>query len=123
MCRRVAISRSSSDAESPLRAARSEKDRPPVSARIFAIVDVFDALTSKRPYKDPLSFEETMKILHEGKGTHFDTTILDAFNQIASSLYEQFSNREDETLKTGLSELTQKYFSEDFDSILLRRKN
>ena len=38
----------------------------PINARIFAIVDVFDALTSKRPYKDPFSFDKTIEILKNG---------------------------------------------------------
>ncbi|MEK7877141.1 MAG: HD domain-containing phosphohydrolase, partial [Pseudomonadota bacterium] len=44
----------------------------PLGARIFAIIDVFDALTSRRPYKEPLPFDEAMAILERGRGTHFD---------------------------------------------------
>lgn len=47
--------------------------------RITAIADVFDALTTKRPYKDPWSFEEAFGYLHTNAGTHFDTTLVDIF--------------------------------------------
>lgn len=56
-------------------------DNIPLSARIVAIVDVFDALLSKRPYKEPFSIEKTMEILEEGSGTHFDPIVVDKFTQ------------------------------------------
>lgn len=48
----------------------------PLNARIFAIVDVFDALTSRRPYKEPYSFDEAMSILRRDSGSHFDPAIM-----------------------------------------------
>ncbi len=51
----------------------------PLCARIMAVVDVFDALTSKRVYKDAFSFEEAVNIICESRGTHFDPTIIDVF--------------------------------------------
>lgn len=51
----------------------------PVSARILAIADVYDVLTSQRPYKAPLSADEARERLQEGSGKHFDPTILQAF--------------------------------------------
>ena len=51
----------------------------PLSARIVALADVFDALTSRRPYKEPFSFEQTRKVILEGRGTHFDPLIVDGF--------------------------------------------
>lgn len=51
----------------------------PLAARLAAIIDVFDALTSKRPYKDPFAPEQVTAILQEGKGVHFDPDILDLF--------------------------------------------
>ncbi len=47
--------------------------------RITAIADVFDALTTKRPYKDPWTFEEAFGYLQTNAGTHFDTTLVDIF--------------------------------------------
>ena len=51
----------------------------PVAARIMAVVDVFDALTSKRPYRDALPLAEALRIIEEGRGKHFDSRIVDAF--------------------------------------------
>lgn len=51
----------------------------PLSARIMALADVFDALVSKRSYKDPFSFEDAMQIITEESGTHFDPTVVNAF--------------------------------------------
>ncbi len=51
----------------------------PLSARIMAVADVFDALVSRRSYKDPFPFEKAMQIIREGSGTHFDPQIVDAF--------------------------------------------
>ena len=51
----------------------------PLSARIMAVADVFDALVSKRAYKDPYSVEKAMEIIREGKGKHFDPLVAQAF--------------------------------------------
>ena len=51
----------------------------PLSARIMAISDVFDALVSKRSYKEPFTFEAAMDIIREGAGKHFDPVIADVF--------------------------------------------
>lgn len=48
----------------------------PLSARIMAIVDVYDALTSRRPYKDPFSHETAIDIIHADTGTHFDPVLI-----------------------------------------------
>jgi len=86
----------------------------PVSARIFAIADVFDALTSRRPYKKQLSLEKSLEILNEGRGTHFDPTLLDNFNEIAQPLFEQFAHDSNEKLYTKLEIIILKYFSKDY---------
>ena len=44
----------------------------PLSARIMAVADVFDALTSKRVYKPAFPLDEALKIIQEGSGTQFD---------------------------------------------------
>ena len=85
----------------------------PIRARIFAIADVFDALTSKRPYKEPLTYQETIDILEAGRGTHFDPGVLDSFNQISKDLFDNISQRFDDELKNELSELISDYFSSE----------
>lgn len=51
----------------------------PLEGRITAVADVFDALNSKRSYKPAFSLPKCLEILEEGRGTHFDPTVLDAF--------------------------------------------
>jgi response regulator RpfG family c-di-GMP phosphodiesterase len=51
----------------------------PLSARIMAVADVFDALTAKRVYKDPMPFEKAMSIITEGSGSHFDPLCVEVF--------------------------------------------
>jgi putative two-component system response regulator len=51
----------------------------PLAARLMAIADVFDALISRRIYKPPLAHEEALRIISEGRGTHFDPHLVDLF--------------------------------------------
>jgi putative two-component system response regulator len=51
----------------------------PLWGRICAVADVFDAITSERPYKPALPNEEAIRALQEGRGTQFDPRVLDAF--------------------------------------------
>lgn len=54
-------------------------DEIPLPGRICAVADVFDALTSKRPYKEPFSIEKSLEIMKEGRGNHFDPQLIDIF--------------------------------------------
>jgi Response regulator containing a CheY-like receiver domain and an HD-GYP domain len=58
----------------------------PIAGRIVAIADVFDALTSKRPYKEPFTIEKSLAIVKEGRGTHFDPDVVDAFFDIQEEI-------------------------------------
>ena len=51
----------------------------PVEGRIVAIADVFDALTTRRPYKEPWPLEKTSAFLRENAGKHFDPAVVDIF--------------------------------------------
>ncbi len=51
----------------------------PLSARIMAVADVFDAVSSKRIYKPPFPFKKAVAIIEEGSGTHFDPKCVEAF--------------------------------------------
>jgi len=93
-------------------------EKLPLGARIFAITDVFDALTSRRPYKEPFSFEETMQILEQGRGTHFDPTLLDLFATLAEDLYQRYGGREDEQLPQELNQIVQRYFAAGLNSLV-----
>jgi len=61
----------------------------PLAARIFALVDVFDALTSVRPYKPALSLAETLAIMEKEAGKHFDPEIHAYFMQLAPAFHEK----------------------------------
>lgn len=58
----------------------------PLSARIVAVVDVYDALVGERCYKEPLSHEESMRVINEEAGRHFDADIIEIFNKIQNQL-------------------------------------
>jgi putative two-component system response regulator len=60
----------------------------PLQGRIMAIVDVYDALSSERPYKPALTNDEVIDIIMEGKGRQFDPKIVDVFYEIK----EMFAN-------------------------------
>ena len=68
----------------------------PLAGRIVAIADVFDALTSKRPYKQPFSLEKSYGIIKEGKGNHFDPNVVDAFFAIEDEILSIKEKYEDE---------------------------
>ena len=51
----------------------------PFAARIFAVVDVWDALTSDRPYRAPVAPDEVRQIIREGSGKHFDPQVVEVF--------------------------------------------
>ncbi len=61
-------------------------DGIPIAGRITAIADVFDALTSKRPYKKPFPLEKSFEIIREGRGSHFDPAVVDAFFAIIDEI-------------------------------------
>ena len=61
----------------------------PISARIFALVDAFDAITSARVYKEETSIERAREIIAEDAGKHFDPHVVEAFLQIPVSILQR----------------------------------
>ncbi|HEY8097972.1 MAG TPA: two-component system response regulator [Methylobacter sp.] len=61
-------------------------DSIPLSARLMAVADVFDALLARRPYKEPMSIAQATAIIMEGKGKHFDPEVVEAFVVIQDDL-------------------------------------
>jgi putative two-component system response regulator len=57
-------------------------DDIPISARLMAVADVYDALISRRVYKAPMPHEKAVGIIKEGKGSHFDPDMADAFLEL-----------------------------------------
>lgn len=71
----------------------------PFSGRLMAVADVYDALISKRVYKPPFPHEKAVAIMKDGRGTHFDPDILDAFLSVSEKFREialEFADHEDE---------------------------
>jgi putative two-component system response regulator len=55
----------------------------PLAGRIIALVDVYDALVSDRPYRQGMTHDEVHHVIVEGRGTHFDPRVVDAFLAVA----------------------------------------
>ena len=64
----------------------------PLEGRIMAIVDVYDALVTERPYRKPISHVQVMDIVKNSSGTHFDPQIVDAFLNIENEVYKVSNN-------------------------------
>ena len=89
----------------------------PLTARIFAIADVFDALTSERPYKRPMTVDASIAILKHDAGKHFDPALLTRFEVIASDLHARFANQP-ETTRRELANIVDRYFKSDLGVML-----
>lgn len=85
-------------------------DGIPLNARIFTIVDVFDALTSRRPYKDPFSFAEAMKMMEPDSGKRFDPELFRIFSERAYTLHQEVMHAPDSLLEAMLGSLVKKHF-------------
>jgi putative two-component system response regulator len=73
----------------------------PIAGRITAIADVFDALTSQRPYKEPFSVEDSLVIIGEGRGSHFDPDVVDAFFAIQDEILTIKKECDDDNQQTS----------------------
>ncbi|MEI7673679.1 MAG: HD domain-containing phosphohydrolase [Deltaproteobacteria bacterium] len=82
----------------------------PFNARIFAVADVFDALTSKRPYKEPFSLETSVGIIRAARGSHFDPTVADMFLEQVDALYSEICHEDEPLLHDKLEECIKGYF-------------
>lgn len=113
-----------------------------IGGRILAVSDVFDAITSKRHYRDRMEISNVLKILREGSGTHFDPNVIDAFFSISLdkilniliSTYDKtlpdekieffknynFCNYEEYTNKSEKSE-TEQFLLSEFDNWYFNR--
>ena len=77
-------------------------DDIPISARLMAVADVYDALISRRVYKSPMPHDDAVKIMMEGKGSHFDPDMIDAFIACQDQfrvIGEKYSDSETDLLK------------------------
>ena len=79
-------------------------------ARIFAIADVFDALCSQRPHKQPMPLDEVMQVLNDGAGKHFDPHLVKVFSGLAGDVYQALANATELEVKTRLELMVHKHF-------------
>ena len=86
-------------------------DAIPLSARIFAVADVFDALSSKRPYKDPMPFAQVMDILRQDSGRHFDPQVMSVFTRIADEVRTRLQDADEELARALLEASIRKHFA------------
>lgn len=84
----------------------------PLIARVFSIADVFDALTTQRPYKDAFSFDKAIEIIKTKSGSHFDPRLVGVFNDIAKDIFSEISGADDITLEKILAKTIDQYFFE-----------
>ncbi|WP_136414042.1 HD-GYP domain-containing protein [Herbaspirillum sp. ST 5-3] len=85
----------------------------PLAARIFAVADVFDALCSRRAYKEPMRFEEAMDILEAETGSHFDPKVMAAFRPIAREVFNCLSQANEKDTRQMLEERIRVHFTSD----------
>jgi putative two-component system response regulator len=62
-------------------------DAIPIPGRVMAVVDVYDAATTRRLYAPSLSQDEVVALIVRGRGTHFDPAVVDAFLAVAPVLH------------------------------------
>ena len=72
------------------------REEIPIGALIIAVADVFDALTVKRHYRDPMPLEEVLEVVEAGRNTQFDGAVIDAFKRY---YYEEYLPRQKRSRK------------------------
>lgn len=85
-------------------------EKIPLVARIFAVVDVFDALTSRRPYKEALPVAESLAILEADAGSHFDPAVVAVFLQQGATWFAEISALGPEAIRQRLGASVARYF-------------
>ena len=65
----------------------------PLAARVFAVADVLDALTTERPYRPASSFADARRMIEAESGTHFDPRVIEAFGGIEDEIFERIRER------------------------------
>ena len=84
-------------------------DQIPFNARLFKIVDVFDALTSERPYKVAMPLQEALATMREDSGRQFDPEILATFERVAGTYLNHYGRADIEALKVFLANAMHRY--------------
>ena len=82
----------------------------PLAARIFAVADVFDALCSKRPYKEPMGFDAAMTILDKDTGSHFDPSVMAVFRPMARATFDRLAISSEADARQLLEDRVRQHF-------------
>ena len=82
----------------------------PLAARIFAVADVFDALCSKRPYKEPMGFDAAMAILEQDTESHFDPSVMAVFRPMARATFDRLANISEDATRRLLQDRVRHHF-------------
>ena len=85
-------------------------DSIPLNARIFAIADVFDALTSERPYKTSWPIDEAINLIVQKSNRHFDPRLIDAFVNIAPAIYHELRSLEETQMVNRIQRCIARHF-------------
>lgn len=85
----------------------------PLEARIVALADVFDALTSRRCYKPAFSLNDALKIIYDGAGKHFDPALVDAFKRVLSNIIQVMETYADRPVDTPSTPASPKTYNID----------
>ena len=95
----------------------------PLSARIFAIVDVFDAMISERPYKPAYAYDEVIAYMKEHSGTHFDPAALKVFFENSKTMHDEIATRPMEELEQMVADIIDRHFQIDLNADRFRSKH
>lgn len=82
----------------------------PVAARIFAVADVFDALCSKRPYKEPMPLDQAVSLLGKDSGKHFDPAVIEVFLPMSRQIHELLAHATEADCQSLLEAKLQDHF-------------
>ena len=100
-----------------------KEEEIPFGGRILAVADVFDAITSKRHYRDKMPVKQALDIIKSSSGTHFDPVVVDAFFKIKTDkLVRVFLSEVDAQLDNDAAQILQKYTVDDLYKILSDEK-
>lgn len=84
----------------------------PLIARVFSIVDVFDALVSGRSYRPAQSFSQALETVRNQSGTAFDPQLLETFMTIAGEIYREAGAVDGDVLRKMFRQMAEDYFSD-----------
>ena len=95
----------------------------PYNARLFTICDAFDALTSRRRYKEPIPLSRVLALMENDSAAHFDPDLLSRFREVAAEMYDEVARAAMPDLDRRVTELMNRYFGVDPEAEELRSRH